>query len=240
VAASAAEDTFDGRGGQDDAMSPAVRVARRVVVAAAVALACLVFAAPRAGADADPASDTLLIQDTFFPYQPLVSSGPANALNQVVAEAKAASFPIKVALIATPSDLGGLPNYYGQPQRYAQFLDREISYNAPVKLLVVMQQGFGTAGVGQPGELNPLLPVNPNPGSDGLANAAIAAVEKLAGDAGHTLAPVKVAASSGKSGGGTSALVFAAPVVLVVIAALGVAVVRRRQRDEDEEGAESA
>jgi hypothetical protein len=226
-------------GGQDVAMPPVASAARRLLVAAAIALTCVATAAPRANADADPASDTLLIQDTFFPYQPIVSSGPATALNQVVAEARAAGFPIKVALIATPSDLGGLPNYYGQPQRYAQFLDREISYNAPVRLLVVMQQGFGTAGVGQQGELNPLLPVDPNPGSDGLAKAAIAAVQKLAGDAGHPLAPVKIAASSGKSGGGTSALVFAAPVALVVIVALGIALVRRRQPDE-EESAEGA
>jgi len=217
-------------------MPPAVPVARRSLVVAAIALACLAGTAPKARADADPASDTLLIQDVFFPYQPIVSSGLTSALNQVVAEAKAAGFPIKVALIASPNDLGGLPNFYGQPQRYAQFLDREISYNAPVRLLVVMQQGFGIAGVGQPGELNPLLPVNPNPGSDGLAKAAIAAVEKLASDAGHPLAPVKVPVSSGKSGGGTSpALTFGAPVVLVVIVAAGVAFMRRRQRDEEEE-----
>jgi hypothetical protein len=216
-------------------MLPAACTPPRLLAVAAIALVCVAASAPRAGADADPASDALLIQDIFFPYQPTVSSGPTNGLNQIVAEAKTAGFPIKVALIASPNDLGGLPNFYGMPQRYADFLDREISYNAPVKLLVVMQQGFGMSGVGKPGELNPLLPVNPNPGSDGLAKAAIAAVQRLAADAGHPLAPVKVAASSGKSGGGTSpALTFGAPVALVVIVAAGVAFMRRRQRDEEE------
>lgn len=216
-------------------MFPAIPAARRPLFAVAIAVACLAAGAPRAGADADPASDALLIQDIFFPYQPIVSMGYTNALNQIVIEAKNAGFPIKVALIATPSDLGGLPNFYGMPQRYADFLDREISFNAPAKLLVVMQQGFGLSGVGKTGELNPLLPVNPNPGSDGLARSAIAAVQKLATDAGHPLAPVKVVASKSGGGGTSPALTFGAPVALVLIVAAGVAFTRRRQPDEDEE-----
>jgi hypothetical protein len=44
--------------------------------------------------------------------------------------------------------------------------------------------------------LIPLLPLNAAPGSDGLARAAIAAVEKLAADASHPLAPPKIAVSS--------------------------------------------
>jgi hypothetical protein len=218
-------------------MLSTVSAVRRAVLVGAVALTSLALSVPQARADADPASDTLLIQDVFFPYQPMVSGGVANALNQVVAEAKAAHFPVKVALIASPEDLGGLPNLFAQPQRYADFLDREIAYNAPVALLVVMPAGFGTHSLGKQGELNPLLPVNPAPGSDGLAKAAIAAVEKLAADAGHPLAAPKiVAAASGKSGGGTSpALTFGAPVLLVLIAAGAVALTRRRRGDEEEE-----
>jgi ABC-type glycerol-3-phosphate transport system substrate-binding protein len=212
-----------------------ISAVRRGVLAVAVALACLALSVAQARADADPASDALLIQDVFFPYQPMVSAGVANALNQVVAEAKAAHFPVKVALISSPNDLGGLPNLFAQPQRYADFLDREISYNAPVSLLVVMPQGFGTHSLGKQGELNPLLPVNPAPGSDGLAKAAIAAVEKLAADAGHPLAAPKIVATSSKSGGGTSpALTFGAPVLLVLIAAAAVALTRRRRGDEEE------
>ena len=208
---------------------------RRASLAGAVALASLVLSAPRARADADPASDALLIQDVFFPYQPTVSAGVTNALNQIVAEAKTAHFPVKVALIASPDDLGGLPNLFAQPQRYADFLDREISYNAPVSLLVVMPQGFGTHSLGKQGELNPLLPVNPAPGSDGLAKSAIAAIEKLAADAGHPLAPPKIVATASKSGGGTSpALTFGAPVLLVLIVAAAVALTRRRHGDEEE------
>jgi hypothetical protein len=220
-------------------MFSAARAARRLGLAGAVVAVCVALGAANAGADADPASDALLIQDIFFPYQPAVSSGLTNALNQVVAEAKAAHFPVKVALIAGPDDLGGLPNLFAQPQRYADFLDREISFNAPVALIVVMPQGFGTHSLGKQGELNPLLPVNPAPGSDGLAKAAIAAVEKLAADAGHPLAAPKiVATSASKSGGGgvSPALTFGGPVLLVVIAAAVVALLRRhRGEDEDEE-----
>ena len=217
-----------------------VSALRRALLAGAVALTCLVLSVPQARADADPASDALLIQDVFFPYSPMVSSGVANALNQVVAEAKAANFPVKVALISSASDLGGVPNVFAQPQRYADFLDREISYNAPVHLLVVMPQGFGTHALGKQGELNPLLPVNPGPGNDGLAKAAIAAVEKLAADAGHPLAPPKIVATSSKSGGGTSpALTFGAPVLLVLIAAAAIAVTRRRHGEEAEDSVDA-
>lgn len=224
-----------------DAAMPVARSRIGVQTAAAAAALTLVLAAtpPMALADADPASDALLIQDVFYPYQPMVSASYAAALNKVVAETKAAGFPIKVALISSQSDMGGLPNLFGQPQRYADFLDREISYNAPVRLLVVMPQGFGMHAVGKQGELNPLLPVNAGDGSDGLAKAAIAAVQKLATDAGHPIAAPTIAptAAAKKSGGGTSpALTFGGPVLLVVIVAAGVALTRRRHGDDEPAG----
>jgi hypothetical protein len=227
---------------REDAAMPVARsfigcvLCRRARIAAAAAALALAATAPAALGDADPASDALLIQDAFYPYQPPVSAPYANALNKVLVEAKAAGFPIKVALIASQSDLGGLPNLFGQPQRYADFLDREISYNAPVRLLVVMPQGFGTHAVGKQGELNPLLPVNAGDGSDGLAKAAIAAVQKLAADAGHPIAAPTIApaTTAKKSGGGTSpALTFGAPVLLVAIVAAGVALTRRRHGEDE-------
>lgn len=210
-----------------------------------LALACLLTLAGTSVAaygDADPASDALLIQDSFFPYQPPVSTAWQNAVNATVAAAKAAKFPLKVAIVATPNDLGGLPDLFGQPQRYADFLDREISYNQPVPLLVVMPQGFGTHALGKQGELNPLLPVDAAHGSDGMARAAVLAIERLAADAHRTLAAPQLPSLTAGStaahagGGGTSpAVTFGAPVALVIVVAGAVAVTRRRRGEADDE-----
>ena len=55
--------------------------------------------------------------------------------------------PLKVAIIHSPADLGAIPSIFGKPQGYANFLDREISFNGPVPLLVVMPDGYGVAGL---------------------------------------------------------------------------------------------
>lgn len=200
------------------------RVPRAAVLAALAAFAVLFALAPRSPADSDPASDTLLAQDVFYPYQPAVSQGLTNALNQAVSEAHAAGLQIKVALIGGAVDLGGLPMLFGQPQKYSDFLEKEIAFNGPVQLLVVMPQGFGLTAVGTPGELASLAA--PQPGPDGLARAAIGAVEKLAADAGH---PIKAPSVQAGGGGGPSpALTFGAPVALFIVIAALVGLLRRR------------
>ena len=45
-----------------------------------------------------------------------------------------------------PVDLGVIPELFGQPQNYAKFLDKEISFQGPQPLLVVMPAGYGVAG----------------------------------------------------------------------------------------------
>src|SRR5438045_1875018 len=93
-----------------------------VAVAAAVALA----AAPGAPADGDPASDILLSQDVFLPYSPPTSQGVAQALVELTKRAHKAGWPVKVAIIATPQDLGAASSLYANPQGYANFLASEI------------------------------------------------------------------------------------------------------------------
>ncbi len=56
-------------------------------------------------------------------------------LNAETAAVKRAGFPIKVALIASPTDLGVIPNLFGRPQSYASFLDQEISFQGKQRLL---------------------------------------------------------------------------------------------------------
>src|SRR5437588_283728 len=81
----------------------------------------LLLAPAPALADGDPASDYLPLQGYYTPYAG-VSKPLTDALAEVVKETRAAGYPIKVAVIASPTDLGSVPNLFGQPQQYAEFL----------------------------------------------------------------------------------------------------------------------
>src|SRR5271163_1216609 len=99
-----------------------------------------------ARADGDPASDVLLGQNVFYPYTPAVSPAIQKTLDAETTAASRAKFPIKVALIASPVDLGVIPDLFGKPQKYADFLDQEISFQTKQPLLVVMSAGYGVEG----------------------------------------------------------------------------------------------
>src|SRR6266576_526063 len=157
-----------------------MRRRRRAAAAAGAALA-LVSVVPAgwrvtaSWADGDPASDILPVKDVFFPYKPNVSPSLEAAAEKTVHAAGAAGFSLKVAIIGTALELGHLPQYFGRPQAYAEFLDREISFNEPRKLLVVMPNGFGVV----PASLAPALagiPIDTRHATDGLTRSAIAAV----------------------------------------------------------------
>jgi hypothetical protein len=211
---------------------------RHQVLAASAAVAALVAArgAPPASADADPASDILLTQNVFLPYAPTVSPGLAKALTTLTGETERAGFPIKVAVIASATDLGGVSGLYGQPARYAPFLASEISFNRKQLVLVVMAAGLGTANVPDPGALNGLQ-VDSSHGSDGLTRTAITAVVRLANGAGHAVRAPHV--SGGSSSSGVSPLIaFGAPVALVILAALLAGLARRQRPAEPAEGEE--
>src|SRR5690242_2731200 len=77
-------------------------------------------------ADADPASDTLYTQFLFLPYKAKVSPPVEARLRAAIAKARALGRPVKVALIAAPSDLGGVPQLFGNPLYYARFLGAEL------------------------------------------------------------------------------------------------------------------
>jgi hypothetical protein len=186
----------------------------------------LVVAPAQGSADGDPASDVLLIANVFYPYQETVSNNLISALNLATNRAHAARFPIKVAIIATPLDLGAIPQLFGKPQQYADFLDKEISYNAQAVLLVVMQAGFGLVASGPASALAGIRIPNER-GSDGLAAAAIMAVGRLSAYAGHPIALPPIPAGGGASSSGSSALVtFVAPAALVVLVVAIVAFTR--------------
>jgi hypothetical protein len=186
--------------------------------------AALIVAPGPAHADGDPASDVLLGQSVFYPYQPQVSGSLQTQLNAETGAAAKAHFPIRVALIESPVDLGVITQLFGKPQQYAKFLDQEISYPAPQPLLVVMAAGFGAAGL-PPKAQAAVASLRPPAGKDSesLAQAALTAVGTLAKADGH---PLAVRGAAGGSGTTTYIVIALAAAALATAATL--LTVRRR------------
>ena len=209
----------------------ATRPLRNVI--ALLLAACLLALAGAAGAlaDGDPASDTLLGLNVFYPYQPATSAAVQRTLNAETTAAKRAGFPIKVALIASPLDLGVIPSLFGKPQQYADYLDQEISFLGKQPLLVVMADGYGTQGFGGPAKLAAASLAKPTgKTSTDLGQAAITAVARLAAAAGH---PIKGVPGVGGSSSGAGGSDSTTPIVVGLIAALlliVVAVILLRRR----------
>jgi hypothetical protein len=154
---------------------------RRAFWLAAVA-AIVALLAPVSHADGDPASDTLLEQSVFFPYNPPSQSAQL-ALQQAVGRVYAHGTRIKVALIFDQTDLGSLPSLFGQPADYAQFLGIELGLWYVGPLLVVMPAGFGIydGGRSTAAEEAVLRSLRINASSpDGLTQSATTAVQHLA------------------------------------------------------------
>ncbi len=199
---------------------------RRLASLLSVVLVTAALAPAVAHADGDPASDVLLGQNVFYPYVPAVPQSLQNKLNGVTDAAKRAGFRIKVALINSPIDLGAIPELFGKPQEYADFLDREISFVSKQPVLVVMPNGYGVQGVNPSAQR--VLGSLAKPAGRGrfLAEAALVAVPKLAAAAGHPLS----ASTPGRSGGGVSSrmLLLTVLIAAAVLVALLLALLRSR------------
>ena len=189
-------------------------------------------------ADGDPASDVLLGENVFYPYMPPVSGSLQAALNAETAAAGKAHFPIKVALIASPVDLGAIPSLFNKPQQYADFLDQEISFQGKQLLLVVMPAGYGVQGIGAPATAAAAKLAKPaGTQSNDLAQAAFTAVTTLARAAGHPIAASSggTGASNGGSGGISTTIVLVALIVAAILAT--AALVTLRMADDGVKGA---
>ena len=189
---------------------------RAIAWIAWLAIVATTVAPTTALADGDPASDELIGANVFYPFSPPVAAGLQKTLNSETAAATHVHFPIKVALIASPADLGAIPSLFAKPQQYADFLDQEISFaGTTTLLLVVMPNGYGVQGLNDPATAV-VTTLKPPAGSrsDDLARAAIAAVTKLAAAAGHPISTGSggsdVAAGDSSTEIGIGALVFAA------------------------------
>ncbi len=190
--------------------------AARAALLTAIVLVAGGVCAPRALADADPASDVLLAQNAFFPYQPPASPKLEAAMNDVLQAAARRWLSLKVAIIGAPEDLGAVPDFFGHPQPYAEFLDREISFNHAQPLLVVMAAGFGLEAAGS-GSALARVPIDAQQRTYGLTRTAILAVAALARAAGHPIGTPSIPSASGSGSGVPVALLFVIPVALLAL-----------------------
>ncbi len=184
-----------------------------------------------ARADGDPASDVLLSQDVFVPYSG-ISATLERRLFALCGAAGRAGYPVKIALIASKSDLGVVPALFNRPQAYARFLSAELGGVVRGPVLVVMPAGIGLATQGHAATASAtttatttaLSAVRIAPGgSDALATAAIDVLPRLAAAAGHPVS--NTASTASPSTGASAGTVRHALIALLVLGLLSGAAI---------------
>jgi MYXO-CTERM domain-containing protein len=201
-----------------------------VLVLLGAALACMVT--PSARADGDPASDYLITQKVFFPYDLKVARAKQLELASTVDEANRAGFPIRVALVWSGYDLGSITGLWQKPQLYARFLGAELKYVYKNRLLIVMPNGFGfnRPGHSSASEYAVLTKIPIKPGQTGFVDSSLAAVRALAKASGVTLSTTAIAPPSSSSSHDRIVIVLGATAALAVAVLLRLALRRRRRR----------
>ena len=166
---------------------------RVVCLGATAVLTAVLAGVPAARADGDPASDFLITQSVFAPYDSHIPDARAAQLRLLVKEAKARGFPVKIALVGTRPDLGTVIVLWRRPEQYARFLGQELRnwYRGP--LLIVMPNGYGFSANGKAvARDQETLAGLPSPGrAPDLATAGIDGVRRLARQRGIQLAVPK-------------------------------------------------
>jgi hypothetical protein len=201
-------------------------VAKRIALALLLMLALAsVSPAPAAWADGDPASDVLTTQTLFLPQDAVLPVKEQVQLAGLIGEAAHSGYPIRVALIASATDLGSITELWRQPQNYAMFLGQELSFVYTGPLLVVMPDGFGVYHVPTAGR----AALAHAPTGQGLGIDALTAIRSLAAAAGHPLALPASGGSAGAGAGGSSTTPWIALIAgALVIAAAWTASLRAR------------
>jgi hypothetical protein len=206
------------------------RLAKQLLAALLLVTACLLVPAA-ARANGDPASDYLLAQNVFLPFTTKIDNNEVQRLNALLRESHTADFPIRVALILSPSDLGTAFSLFGKPQKYAAFLGLELSFVYRNRLLVVMPNGYGYTVKGDPDPkasavLKKLPPPGPNATKE--VQAAIVAVQRLAAAEGQRLVVPKGGISASRD-----RLTIAAAVTAGIALIAAFVLYRRRERPAD-------
>lgn len=195
---------------------------RTLLLALVAGVAAGVLVTAPAHADADPASDVLYTQSVFYSFAQLPSDGARKRLDDVVATAAKAGYPIRVALIAKPTDLGGVGALWAKPREYARFLGLELTFYYKGSLLVVMPQGLGYYRHGKTPDAGyaALRGVQVQTGENGLADTAVTGVARLAVAAGHRIdVPPKTSSGASHSGRNRLIILLGAMILAPLLAA---------------------
>jgi hypothetical protein len=200
---------------------------RLAPIALLLALCLLVPASARA--NGDPASDVLLTDQVFLPYEAPISKPAADDLRKTVSSANAKGYKIRVALIAFTGDLGTAVSLWRHPQDYAKFLASEIAFVTTDRLLVAMPSGWGVYNKAKPvtKEQAILAKIKPGTTPTPLAESAAAAVRALAAAGGVT-----VPKPSGSSGTHDRLILGAAVAAFLLILVFPARRLRRSSRLE--------
>ena len=202
---------------------------RRLRLLLALAAFLTLLPAASARANGDPASDVLITDTLFLPYE-APSGEMVQKLRATIDQAHRAGVPVRVAIIGSPRDLGAVPNLFGHPREYAELLRGELvnpvepgARGSRQPLLVVMPAGYGTGNV-RPEVDRKLraieLPADASP--DELAEAAGYGVQELAKASGK---PVRETFAKPEAGGGGA--LGPILIVLALAAVIGVLIAVR-------------
>jgi cytochrome oxidase Cu insertion factor (SCO1/SenC/PrrC family)/thiol-disulfide isomerase/thioredoxin len=174
------------------------------IMVAALATACVIGAvASIAQGDGDPGSDVLVHQDLFVGPDAGLSIPQQARFGGLLKAAARSGFPIRVAIIARPSDLGAVTGLWRKPRAYARFLGLELSLAYKQRLLVVMPNGLGFnwPGHASTSAYRALANIPIGSAGGGLLGAAQSAVHKLAVADGVKLPAAASAAAWTRSAG---------------------------------------
>jgi hypothetical protein len=175
-----------------------------------------------AWADGDPASDVLASQALFLPQDAGVPAKQQAQLGALLGAAQRNGYQIRVAMIASPADLGSVTELWRQPRDYARFLGQELSLVYRGRLLVVMPNGYGLDQLSSSlGAEQSALAVLSAPGTE-LGPATLSAVQHLAAASGHHLAlPSAKAPSTARATDARPWIAFGAGGALILLAWAG-------------------
>ena len=173
----------------------------RVLVAAVLAACALGFLSPVARADGDPGSDVLVYQNLFVAADANVSVQQEIQLGNLLTAAGRGGFPVRVAIVSQPDDLGAVTALWRKPAAYASFLGTELSLAYAQRLLIVMPNGFGFhwPGHSAAAAYRVLDGLHIGAGGAGLATAAQDAVLALAHASGIRLTVPTGGAANGQA-----------------------------------------
>jgi cytochrome oxidase Cu insertion factor (SCO1/SenC/PrrC family) len=172
-----------------------------VLVALVLAACALGFLSPAARADGDPGSDVLVYQNLFVAADANISVQQQLQLGNLLTEADQDGFPVRVAVVSQPDDLGAITALWQKPAAYASFLGTELSLAYAQRLLIVMPNGFGFnwQGHSAAAAYQVLDGLHIGAGGAGLAAAAQNAVLALAHASGVKLTVPAAGTASGQA-----------------------------------------